>query len=812
MAGVAGEQEGQRAPPAEEGQGLQAACCTAVALGWQMAQLYAGSQLEVGADVAATGGPHATSDLPGTGKLDPRERLALRLGQVEHGLGLLAQATDDERLHGLLTSLRARIGDGQPLTLAGNARPPDGERLRALLRELHVELLSALTIADYRLGKSYGLGRALCELSRGSQADAELGRHLDAEHLAKLIGWCSDLKTALPDHAGQAVADSLRRWRSWARNRPWRTVERREFDQRLRRQGERWRSILTGERAARDLLTAATYVKAAEQLLADAARVGVGFSRKFWWILLVALLLLGGGVYLLAQGSGGGNLVGGIGSVAASLGLTWKTATPTLTAVGERLSGPLWGAELDAAITDAVTDPLVPAGGEALLEVVDVEPPPVGAASNPRLARMVGRRVWRRLDRSTRRRALAGEAPLKRLAYRLPPRRSRRYPQPFMPHDRYLSHVQSLLEQRVAGKRLETPALTEDELYSRFGPNDIGWVKTGVEATLTWLEGDTHAFGERPAERQLADDVTIVLFADWATGTARAQRLAATIRNRLSEAGGERHLIHLGDVYYCGLPAEYESRFLKYWPASGLDGVRSWNLNGNHDMYSGGQGYFSLISGDEGKLGVQAQMFAHQQGTSYFRLYNEHWQIVGLDTAYLDNDLTHQQLPALQGWVEGSPARKTILLSHHQLGSSRAQRSVGPGIRNKTAAVRASGRVHAWFWGHEHRCFVYDEYLGVKCPVCIGNGGVPELLSAGTLTLSGAFQAVTAWLGNLFARVRHPSIAPPKAVFEPRPDVDAEDHEWEPLGFAVITLRGSQGTAVYVDEHANEHQIASFSA
>ena len=28
----------------------------------------------------------------------------------------------------------------------------------------------------------------------------------------------------------------------------------------------------------------------------------------------------------------------------------------------------------------------------------------------------------------------------------------------------------------------------------------------------------------------------------------------------------ERHVIHLGDTYYCGLPEEYEHRFLAHWP------------------------------------------------------------------------------------------------------------------------------------------------------------------------------------------------------------------------------------------------------
>ena len=50
-------------------------------------------------------------------------------------------------------------------------------------------------------------------------------------------------------------------------------------------------------------------------------------------------------------------------------------------------------------------------------------------------------------------------------------------------------------------------------------------------------------------------------------------------------------------------------------------------LNGNHEMYSGGFGYFKLI------------LPAFEQDSSYFALQNEHWLLVGLDTAYVDHDM-----------------------------------------------------------------------------------------------------------------------------------------------------------------------------
>ncbi|MGD0452211.1 MAG: metallophosphoesterase [Solirubrobacteraceae bacterium] len=804
--------DGKSSPPARKDRGLEERCCAAVGLGWQMAELYSDSlpkDEEVPPPAAVSA---STSDLPGAGHLRDEEKLELRLGQIEHGLESLARPTADPRLADLLDCFRRDCGD--------EAGDLDGAvlldlrrkgELSEMMRGLHEKIVSALTITDFRLGKSYSLGCDLANVTREGQTDEEFVAHLDPKYLGKLIPWCLDLKTALPEHTGQGVADSLRRWRNWSLNRPWETVERADFDRRLRRQGQRWRAILTGEKAARDLLTTTSYIQAAEQLLADAAHVGFGFMKKFWWALLIAAMLLAGGIYLLTRGNGGGNLIGGIAGIAASLGITWKTATPALTNVAEKLGTPLWGAELDTAIATAVTDPSIPAGAGSQLEVVDVAPPPVGAATDRQLARKAVREVWKSLDFSTRRRALGRGSPLKALAYRLPALRSRS-PRPFMPHDRYTSHVQSLLEERVAGKRLETSALTTDQLNSEFGPNDFGWMKTGVEACLTWLEDSKAAFGQTPAEEELGEQAVIVLFADWATSTEGARRLAARITERLEASATEHHLIHLGDVYYCGLPDEYKSRFLKYWPAKGIERVRSWNLNGNHDMYSGGQGYFSLVSEDGGKIGPEAKAFAHQKRTSYFCLRNDHWQIIGLDSAYIDNDLAPEQMGHVEAWVndDGAPARKTILLSHHQLGSSHAPRDVSAGIRDKTKRIRESGRVHAWFWGHEHRCVAYREYLGVKCPVLIGNGGVPELLSSGVLTLTGAFQAVAGFFGNLFARARHPFVRRPRVDFEPQPVRDGQGYSWEPLGFVVISLNGPRGKAIYVNDDGEEHEISLF--
>ena len=392
-----------------------------------------------------------------------------------------------------------------------------------------------------------------------------------------------------------------------------------------------------------------------------------------------------------------------------------------------------------------------------------------------------------------------------------------------MPRDPYLSFVQHALEQRLEKVRIESGAGAAhadsgpqaadgssvelgDQLFEQFGPDDFEWMTTVVEEAITTLDNGKHQFGTTPAQYRLGDRARVVLLADWGTGTPRAKHIAQLAGQKLGERPDvDRHLIHLGDVYYCGLPSEYDARFLGDWPGLGMEGVTSWNLNGNHDMYSGGHGYFDVVT-----KGLCSQ----QQGTSCFRLFNDHWQFIALDTAYADNDLYDTQLPWLTGWAApdgSSTQRKTVLLSHHQLGSSRAQTSVGPGIREKTAQLRESGRIHAWFWGHEHRCFIYEPYLGVACPVCLGNGGVPELLSH-RLTLVGAFSWLQGTISTIKALFR-PRVPEPSIEYEPpKPDVDRDGLQWEKLGFVVIDLDGGRGGAAYIDEDGTAVPISAFGA
>jgi len=231
----------------------------------------------------------------------------------------------------------------------------------------------------------------------------------------------------------------------------------------------------------------------------------------------------------------------------------------------------------------------------------------------------------------------------------------------------------------------------------------------------------------------MPDTVRVALAADWGTGTDSAYCVGTAIAAHHPEI-----TIHLGDVYYTGAAAEFADYFLPAdcWPRGT---VRTFALNGNHEMYSGGRGYFDHALPQLG------------QPASYFCLHNAHWRIVALDTGYHtqrglgllfgdDTRLHDATLRWLATVVFADPAdrRPVILLSHHQWFSafdSREYPAVGRALEPYLPHVAL------WFWGHEHRFVGYAPYAPspTAAPVrarCIGHGGMPvELGSTGGSTL-----------------------------------------------------------------------------
>lgn len=299
--------------------------------------------------------------------------------------------------------------------------------------------------------------------------------------------------------------------------------------------------------------------------------------------------------------------------------------------------------------------------------------------------------------------------------------------------------------------------------------SDPLWIGSGVAMGLRLARG-RHEFNVRPAEHPIHAEARIVVVGDWGSGIPRALKVRDQMTRFIEEGRRDRrevHVIHLGDVYYSGFGWEYEKRFLTPWPVSDSADAHSWTLAGNHDMYAGGHGYYKTCLNDP--------RFSGHGHSSWFSLTNGDWQFVGLDTAHKGGGLRPPQGQWLAKQAITNPGRKLFLLSHHQPFSV-----YGHGydeLAVETSAVRETGRVKAWFWGHEHGCVLYKPYMGIEFGRCVGNGGIPEYMP------------------------REPSDPYPEpAMWELRERRPKLGQPWNTFGFAVIDLKGEMLDVRYVDE------------
>ena len=243
-------------------------------------------------------------------------------------------------------------------------------------------------------------------------------------------------------------------------------------------------------------------------------------------------------------------------------------------------------------------------------------------------------------------------------------------------------------------------------LSVRFDSDDIaGWLQMAPELIFKPPRADW--IDPPPVPQSIPDNARIAVFADWGTGLYGAPAVSKCIE------GLDRCdvVLHLGDTYYSGESDEIRDRLVGNWPGRPA-GTINRALNGNHEMYSGGKAYFQALSS------------FFQQPASCFALQNAGWILVCLDTAYQDFDLDGKQVEWLKSIVNAAGNRKLILFSHHQPFSQLDDQ--GPNLQIALADLLNTQRIHAWFWGHEHRLVLYDPHpiWGFKGR-CIGHGGFP---------------------------------------------------------------------------------------
>jgi hypothetical protein len=267
---------------------------------------------------------------------------------------------------------------------------------------------------------------------------------------------------------------------------------------------------------------------------------------------------------------------------------------------------------------------------------------------------------------------------------------------------------------------------TLEEYLAYFGPD-------GTRAKIPYIRAKTvgpHVITIKPGAK-------IALVGDWGTGADPAVQVLRQIKDRAPDI-----IIHLGDIYYSGTAKECQSNFTEIIEAvfdRKNHPIPVFSLAGNHDMYSGGHGYYGLI----GALNPGRD----RQPASFFclRSADQAWQLLAIDTGLHDynpfnvSDVVTFLEADEQEWHRQRLAEfsgKTILLSHHPLFSafSRIGASTpggalvpyNPRLLKSFEAFKATGRtISAWFWGHEHNLCIYRPYAGLARGRCIGHGAIP---------------------------------------------------------------------------------------
>jgi hypothetical protein len=302
----------------------------------------------------------------------------------------------------------------------------------------------------------------------------------------------------------------------------------------------------------------------------------------------------------------------------------------------------------------------------------------------------------------------------------------------------------------------------ESAFEVKYDEHDIlGW----VGSVFTWWRKIVPEPWRKPPDTPTpignGRTLRVAMMADWGTGLYGAPVCARSIE---ADRRPFDLLLHLGDIYYSGTPSEVRTRFLEKWPKRPEALNRA--CNANHEMYTGGEGYFRVL------------LPAFNQPSSYFALQTDAWLLVGLDSAYEDHDLAGDQAAWLERLVQNAGDRKVVLFSHHQPYSLFDNQ--GPKLVTKLGALLARKKIFAWYWGHEHRCVLYDAHptWGVLGR-CIGHGGYPYFRDN-----LGGFPVAD---GPMWRRVGAKNLVPSAVVLDaPNPYVEGEADKYGANGYVTL--------------------------
>ena len=323
---------------------------TAVALGWQVAELFHAPVHEGAANYPPRG-----VHLPGRSEF-PAATQSKWLGeQIQAQIAALFPKS----LPGLDIS---KTMDSVLVNLIAPRRGHDAT-LDSVF-ELHCQIFEGLSVTDFRLGKAYGLGRALAETAFLPAEPAISDRAdvfktmLDKGRLSTLKDWLFDLKTVLPAHTAYAVTRALQDWETWAAEEHPALAWDNACHQ-LRVQGRIWRALVTGEKTATDILKLSDYMNAAQAI---AARVWSSLRRYRLWLGLGGVAAVGVivGISFLSDVPPSVRVIANLAWLAGVLGVSLKGAGALMGGALKDIGGWFWQSELDEAV--AATAAALPEG------------------------------------------------------------------------------------------------------------------------------------------------------------------------------------------------------------------------------------------------------------------------------------------------------------------------------------------------------------------------------------------------------------------------------------------------------------------
>lgn len=317
--------------------GAQTSVLVALELGWDMGEL-----------VARTTATLKTSPVAplGMSKWTEADLWDLTVRHAQSKATGLEQAFVDARLDaaGLTTFVTTMDG------LIGHADALDG------VTRAYSELWKTLAGAHSRLGKACELGYGVEDLCRPRMTNTDTDPKQFGERLNPIQRLLADLASSLPAHSSRAVTLSIAQWKTWSANprldKETVDLAAEPVQHALRRQGDVWRSVLSGQKLGTDMLSADDYLRASKALFRNVVR-----SRPWLWIvLLVAAALVGLGVYFVVTAASALKAVSGVVlSVLGALGISTASLKRAFGQLETELGGAVWGAELDNAIADAIT-------------------------------------------------------------------------------------------------------------------------------------------------------------------------------------------------------------------------------------------------------------------------------------------------------------------------------------------------------------------------------------------------------------------------------------------------------------------------